>query len=244
MDSSTEKGNLLVIYSSHRNSGTVNDGTIILPELLEGPSKLSLEYAEIPNTVYTFGDAFTFEEGVGGPKTVTLTGAYTGVALATYLTNWMTTNSTAGAAYSVFYNTTTGKFEFTTVPATAHSITIATANLGKRLGFTVGTEAAAATHTSTNVADLSPPKGCLFEIQGLNNSQKVMLSKYGSQGHFFIPLCADTFGIVDFFKRSMFSNERFIEGKGMKTFKYRLLDAETGQLLAIQTDWMLVLRVD
>ena len=238
--------NLLVVCSSHKTAtSTCYEGVIMLPEELSGSKKITLQYAMVPNTVYTFNDSFTFEEGAGGPKTVTLTGAYTGVALATYLSTWMTANSTAGDTYTVTYNTVTGKFEFVNTLPTAHSITITTANLSKRMGFAVGTEVAAATHTSSSVADLSPPKGCLLEISGLQNAKKLMTSSGGSLGHFFIPMTADSFGIVDYFELTSFANVVELgANERLKVIQYRLLDAESRLVLQVQTDWMVVLKVE
>ena len=238
---------LLVISSAHKTSNsTPYEGSIILPEEIKGNSKLSLLHAMMSNTVYTFSDVFQFEEAAGGPKTVTLTGAYTGIALATYLTTWMTANSTAAAAYDVQYNTTTGKFEVTTTPGTAHTITVATSNLAKRLGLAVGTTASTATHTSTTVADLSPPKGCIMEVVGLKKGQTIMCSSGGLLGHFFIPMTADSYGIVDYFEKSNFKQliDLSEDGRPMKVFKYKLYDVDTRDVLLLQTDWQIVLGVE
>jgi len=222
-------------------AGSIYQGTFHLPSVIPANCEIELLYAVMPNTVYTFnGDVFTFEEAAGGPKSTTLTGSYTGVALATYLTTWMTANSTALTAYSVTYNVTTGKFEFVSV--TAHTITVASANLGVRLGFAVGTTASTATHTSTNVCNLSPPKICLLQFDQLQMDKKVEQSTAGPLGHFIIPMTGDSFSHIDYFSKSEFTNK--IKNKDpLQHIQYSLYEPEGRQLLQLQNDWSLVLEV-
>jgi hypothetical protein len=236
----------LVLCSKHRIARSVFQGALHLPSPVNGGSKLTLWYADIPNTVYTFnGDVFTFEEGGGGAKSIALTGAYTGVALAAYLSTWMTANSTAGDTYTVIYNTTTGKFEFSNAVPTAHSLTIATANLGERMGFAVGVDALANTHTSTFVCNLSPPKLCLFRFHDLQQATEIQHSTAGLLGHFVVPMISDSFGHVDYFANSEFPNSvKLAPNESLSLINYSLYEPVGRTLLALQNDWQIVLKVE
>ena len=247
-----ESPNILVLCSSLRFSGTYSNGTFQLPTSVKGCKKLSLLYACIPNTVYTFnGETFTWEETVG-PVTLsfTLTGSFTATSLALYLQTQMIAASLATGnsyTYLVTHDTNIGKLTFaeTSGPAT-FSILGSTAGFPiYKLGFNAADTTVATSVVTPNILNLQPPKGCVIELSGLSNAKKILHSSGGDLGHFFVPMTSDSFGIVDYFQRSSFANEvKLSKNEILSTFNYRLLDPETRLELAIQSNWMIVVLME
>jgi hypothetical protein len=249
--------NTLVLCSNHRLGGTYSEGTIELPEAFrplrsdnnDTKFTLSLVYASIPNTTYVFnGDTFSFTEMIGPHHlSFTLTGSFTANSLALYLQQQMIAQSLAsghGFTYQVIYDAITGKMTFTETTPEGFRINAGSfsPSLAYKLGFNVADTIPNTTVTTPNILNLQPPKGCLIEFGGLSIAKKVLLSKDGRVGHFFVPLVGDSFAIADYYHKSMFEN--FVEfSDNVKFIKYRLLDAETRGPLLLQSDWIIVLNI-
>ena len=239
----------LVLCSNHKTHGNYYEGHLNLPMTLHGKHKVSLIYAMIPNTAYTFnGDTFTFKE-VAATLTFTLTGSFTATALALYLQLQMIAESLAhgaGQTYTVTYNATTGKITFQDTSGVPANFQIMASTFSKslayKLGFNVADTVAATSTTTPNILNLQPPKGCLLELDGLSMSRKIQHTSGGQLGHFFIPVTVDSFAIMDYYHKSMFENEIEVLDE-FNNIYYKLIDPETREALKIQSDWIAVLRI-
>lgn len=207
---------LRVFRSKDRISSSAGSHDFVLK--LEGNSlegDYILQYALIPNTVYTvrsgINDVIYFNENSTNKSATITAGFYTETTLPAAV---KTALDTASASYNTFTVSISSVTKKMTLSASNNFSILGASALctaGRLIGFT-SNSAAASSATSNNVVNLSEPLSICARIEEASPS---FVCDNGAYGSFIIPLDAG-YGYFKYYKTDDFSQKMVFNGKKNK----------------------------
>lgn len=164
----------LVIDSSKRNTGSVNNFTYQLKWSITKPDTIALESIQLYNTQYTINDTnnklyWTTRSGVASTSTLT-NGNYNAVSLASHIQDVM--NAVGADVYTVSFSPTTGKITITN-PSGNFSLNFGT-NTDKSCAYVIGFNndnlTGSSSYTSQNIVQLGTKYYVVYSDIVTNNN--------------------------------------------------------------------------
>ena len=199
-------GDTFIISSAQRQVGTFYDGVIGLSDDLNIDNcKLSLLYASIPDTSYTFdNDKFTFQDEGGPVLEITLHGSFTPATFAPYLEcemNAISSGLSRPSRYTVGYSNVTGKLTIGISDNDVGGLSIGPwgtpSETAAKLGIWPDSPAGPGHWvTMPNIMNLQPPSGCIVELLNVSIGPKGVADRIVRR--FFVPSESRT--MVDYHK--------------------------------------------